>query len=267
MKIDIKNNKKLTSFLLAGAITLSTVTITGCIPKTDETSNTKQETPTPEVVEYDIVDSSDIKEAFKTQVIDVPGEDFKLIIEYRLDPETKKEWHTTADKKIYTTVYTEGLPNNTKVYIDNIHTDVKLISTYPEMNGITQDSIDDEIHNSLMYGFPISDTTKYRAINIIEGQTISFISSPAYGSDTTEKSISEERYTEDDYLKRGVYANKISSLYGLLIQKDNEEPYGVDVSSEVIVLVTNTITQETITGREKTYVYDRNGSKTEINGN
>ena len=135
------------------------------------------------------------------------------------------------------------------------------------MNGITQDSIDDEIHNSLMYGFPISDTTKYRAINIIEGQTISFISSPAYGSDTTEKSISEERYTEDDYLKRGVYANKISSLYGLLIQKDNEEPYGVDVSSEVIVLVTNTITQETITGREKTYVYDRNGSKTEINGN
>ena len=146
MKIDIKNNKKLTSFLLAGAITLSTVTITGCIPKTDETSNTKQEPPTPEVVEYDIVDSSDIKEAFKTQVIDVPGEDFKLIIEYRLDPETEKEWHTTADKKIYTTVYTEGLSNNTKVYIDNIHTDVKLISTYPEMNGITQDSIDDEIH-------------------------------------------------------------------------------------------------------------------------
>lgn len=82
-----------------------------------------------------------------------------------------------------------------------------------------------------------------------------------------KKSISEERYTEDEYLKHGVYANKISSIYGLLIQKGNDEPYGVDVSSDVIVLVTNTLTQESITGREKTYVYNRNGNRTEINGN
>ena len=270
MKIEIKNNKKLTAFLLAGAITLSTVTITGCIPISNETSNTdnqEQETNTPEVIDYDIVDSSDIKEAFKTQVIDVPGEDFKLVIEYNLDSETAKEWRTTADKKIYTTVYTEGLPTGTRVYIDSVHTTAKLISTYSDMNGITQDTIDDEIHNSLMYGFPISNTTKYNALNIIEGQSISFISSPTYGSDTTKKSISEERYTEEEYLKHGVYANKISSIYGLLIQKGNEEPYGVDVPSDVIVLVTNTLTQESITGREKTYVYDRNGNRTEINGN
>lgn len=268
MKIEIKNNKKLTAILLAGAITLSTISITGCIsPSSEKTSTEQEQTSPPEVIEYDIVDSSDIKEAFKPQILDVPGEDFKLVIEYNLDPDSSKEWHTTADKKIYITVYTKDLPEKTKVYIDNVHTDTKLISTYPNMNGITQDTSDDEIHNNLMYGFPISNTTKYNAINIIEGQTISFISSPSYGSDTTEKSISEERYTEDEYLKHGVYANKISSIYGLLIQKGNDEPYGVDVSSDVIVLVTNILTQETITGREKTYVYDRNGNRTEINGN
>ena len=177
MKIEIKNNKKLTAILLAGAITLSTISITGCIsPSSEKTSTEQEQTSPPEVIEYDIVDSSDIKEAFKPQILDVPGEDFKLVIEYNLDPDSSKEWHTTADKKIYITVYTKDLPEKTKVYIDNVHTDTKLISTYPNMNGITQDTSDDEIHNNLMYGFPISNTTKYNAINIIEGQTISFIS-------------------------------------------------------------------------------------------
>lgn len=43
MKIEIKNNKKLTAILLAGAITLSTISITGCISPSSEKTSTEQE--------------------------------------------------------------------------------------------------------------------------------------------------------------------------------------------------------------------------------
>ena len=99
------------------------------------------------------------------------------------------------------------------------------------MNGITQDSMDDRIHNSLMYGFPISDTVSFYAVNEIEGQNDTFIHGSSLGfSGYSSGYVDEERYVETDYLEGGVYANKISSAYGLLIQNGDNEPYGVDVS-------------------------------------
>ena len=75
--------------------------------------------------------------------------------------------------------------------------------------------------------------------------------------------IDEERYTETDYLKGGVYANKISSVYGLLIQNGDEEPYRVDVSSDVLVLVSNTVEVVYEDGSKKILIYNRDGSYTE----
>ena len=71
--------------------------------------------------------------------------------------------------------------------------------------------------------------------------------------------------TEEEYLKASVYGNKISSVYGLLIQKGDEEPYGVDVSSDIIVLACNTITKkDSISGEITHYQYDKNGNYTII---
>lgn len=73
-------------------------------------------------------------------------------------------------------------------------------------------------------------------------------------------SVSEKRFTESDYLNAGVYANKISSSYGLLIQKGDNEPYGIDVSSDIVILACNTITKVDSSGNEIIYTYDRNGN-------
>lgn len=255
MKIKIKNAEKLTALLLSGTIALST--LAGC---------GKTYVVVPDATEkYDTIDGSNVAEAFKPQVLDVPGENFKLVIEYSLDEKTAAEWRITSDKKIYTKVYTQGLTEDTKVYIDNVHTDTTIVSSYASMNGITQDTMDNRIHNSLMLGFPISNTTPFYAVNSIEGQNDTFISGTTLGiNGYTSGTVIEKRYTEDVYLKYGVYGNKIASVYGLLIQKGDEEPYGVDVSSDVVVLASNTITCEDITGKQKVYVYDRKGNKSEI---
>lgn len=120
--------------------------------------------------------------------------------------------------------------------------------------------MDDRIHNSLMYGFPISDTVSFYGVNEIEGQNSTFITGSFYGfSGYSSGTIDEERYKESDYLKAGVYANKISSSYGLLIQDGDLEPYGVDVSSDILVLVSNTIEKKYDNGKVEITEYDRNG--------
>lgn len=212
---------------------------------------------------YDTIDSTGENVTIEPQVLDVKGEDFKLVVEYSLDDNSAKKWKITDNKKITTTVYTKGLPEDVKVYVDNVHTDTTLVASKETMNGITQDSMDDRVHNSLMYGFPINDTTPLICINEIEGQNETFISGYCHGlNGMTSGTVTEKRYEEEDYLENGVYGNKISSSYGLLIQKGDNEPYGIDVSSDVVILASNTIVKEKADGTQKIYTYNRDGSYT-----
>lgn len=142
------------------------------------------------------------------------------------------------------TINTVGLPENTKVWIDNIHMDTSIVGTQKKMDGITQDTMDDRIHNSKMIGFPISNEIKLYTTNSIEGQDKDFIQGTFFGlsgySSTGE--FKQERYEESDYLEKGVYANKISSIFGLLVQGPNEkEPHGVDISDDINIRVYDTV--------------------------
>ena len=52
----------------------------------------------------------------------------------------------------------------------------------------------------------------------------------------------EKRFLESDYLEAGVFANKITSVCGLLIQEEGkDEPYGVDVLSTLRVDFCNVV--------------------------
>lgn len=212
---------------------------------------------------YDVIDSQGENVKILPQEIEVPGEKFKLVIEYYLDEDSSKKWTITDNKKLYTKVYTKGLPEGMKVWIDNIHTDVSIVASRETMNGILQDTMDDRIHNSLMYGFPISDSVYFYGVNIIEGQNDTFIKGSYRGfNGYSSGTVEEKRYTEKKYLESGVYANKIISSYGLLIQVGDNEPYGVDVSSDVVVLAYNKIVTEYESGKKEIRTYNRDGSYT-----
>ena len=214
--------------------------------------------------EYDILktvddESTDNILSGVTQIVDVPGEDFKLKVIYSSDA---KEWRITSDKTLNMEIYTEGLPSEKEVYIDNIHTDTSIVSTKAQIDGIKQDTMDDRIHNSLMYGFPISDTNSYYGINEIEGENKEFIEGYVCGYNSyTNGSITQKRFLESEFLSSGVWANKIDSVIDLIIvNKSTGEIRTVSVPSILLVEANNKIKYDDGT----VYEYDHQGKKREL---
>lgn len=216
---------------LAGMIGCS-VLLSGC-SSSDTVANS--------TVIYDVLDTTN-KESLQegvTQILDVPGQDFKLVVSYYCSLSEEERWTITSTKKIDIEVRTDGLTEGKEVYIDNVHTDTIICSHFPSVEGITQDSMDDRIHNSLMLGFPIADDNFYYGTNQIEGQNDTFIKGSFYGFNSySSGTIKEERYEESDYLERGVYANKISSVFDLIIvDKNKNKTSCISVDSDIQVSV------------------------------
>lgn len=208
-----------------------------------------------------------------SKVISVPGEDFQLSLCYSIVPpegvsEDDFKWRVTNDKNLNIEVHTVNLPEGYRVWIDNVHIDTFIEATDPYFNGITQDTMDDHVHTALIMGFPISNTTHYSSTNLISGQDKDFIEGTfrAYCSETSGTArgeLMQQRYVDEDYLKKGVYANKIGLIYGLLIQGPNDpEPYGVDVPDELHVYVYNRVEKyDSTKGVINVYEYDVNGNE------
>lgn len=205
--------------------------------------------------EYDIVNSgqNDDLSSGLTQILDIPGEDFKLVTEYNCDDESKREWRITSDKFLSIKAYTQDLPDDVSVWIDNIHVDISIKSVYAAFDGIKQDEMDDHVQNSLMLGFPIGNNINYYGEISIEGSNETFISGTAYGNGTYSKGdITEKRYTESDYIEFGVWGNKFNVVYDLLIQGPyDKDPRNVSVKTDFAVQISDSEIKYTQNGDGK----------------
>lgn len=233
---------------------LKLIAFSAVLAASSNSCGTETELATQSVV--DTIDSNseeDIINGF-TKELEVPGEKFKLRVKYDcIEIGDNKKWTITSDKKIMLTINTVGLPKDTKVWIDNIHIDTSIVGTRKKMDSIIQDTMDDRIHNSKMIGFPISDEIKLYTTNSIQGQDKDFVQGTFFGLSGYSSSgeLKQERYEESDYLGRGVYANKISSIFGLLVQGPNEiEPHGVDTWDDINIRVYDTVAIQTDKGIE-----------------
>jgi hypothetical protein len=183
-------------------------------------------------------ENSDFLTAGLIQKLEIPGENFKLVTEYTGKSDSEKLWRVTANKTLYLKIYTENLPNDTKVYIDNIHVDTSIKSELAAMDGIQQDTMDDRVHNALMMGFPVGNDICYYGAVAIEGTNDKFISGTFYGYNGIESgTLKQERYTELDYRKNfRVTHNRIHIVYDLLIKAPKDEiPRNVSVETEFLV--------------------------------
>ena len=241
----MKNIKNLNVRSIAVALaTGSILTLCGCSP---HELAPDEEYDTVSISSGDSSLSAELK-----QILDVPGQDFKLVTLYSCDNASKREWRITSDKFLYLEVSTQGLPENVEVYIDNVHIDTSIKSKYAVMDGILQDSMDDHVHSSQLVGFPISDNTSYYGVNAIEGSNEQFIQGTLHGyNGYLNGDVSSKRFTEQKYLELGVYANKIQVVYDLLVKGPNDKDFSnVSVCSDFLVPVTNL---ETEVEEEKTY--------------
>lgn len=243
-------DKKTLLVALASAFSLS---VTGCSSEM-----------APDKSNIDMIDTNEFQNEEEDLKIskqeNINGEDFKLNIDYIC--ENGSEWRINDTKKIYMSINTVGLPDNKEVYIDNIHSDTYIVSTKAIYNGIKQDTMDDRIHNGLIYGFPISDTNNYYGCNTIEGQNSEFIQSFTYAyQGTMSSAVSTKRRLESDFLEKGVYANQIENVIDLIIiDKDTNEIRTVSVSSNILIKINNRVTFIE-NNQEIIYEYDMNGNK------
>lgn len=228
--------KSVYSFIIGGSLAGSLVTLNGCDQKAVTTNNVD-----PEIMMDTTKDGDEVIYKPKEHKISVKkendGEDlFKLVVTYYTD---EKEWRATSDRALYMDIHTEGLDDKYDVYIDNIHTDTSIVSTYLDYNGIKTDSMDDRIHNSVDRGFSISNDNHYIGINIIEGQndTITEI----FTSESSS-SVKTNRVSEEDLLIKGVYANLVDSVFGLiLVNKETNEVSWIDIRDSIVIPVNNII--------------------------
>jgi hypothetical protein len=235
MKLKNIKNLKINVGALALLATISLATLTGC--------SGKELAP---VENYDVVGEHQVEDngllsRGLIQTLDVQGESFKLKTEYSCDSETQRAWRVTSDKFLYLKIYTENLPEDYEVYIDNIHIDTSIKSKYASVDGILQDTMDDRIHNAQMIGFPIGNDICYYGVNAIEGCNNEFIQGTFYGySGYSTGTVTQERYTEADYKDLGVYANKVQIVYDLLVKGSADTDYrNISVSTDFIVPISD----------------------------
>lgn len=246
--------KKLTALALAGVLTFS---VGGC---GTELGSDKSDMDVLSTTDENV---SDLSKGV-VQEKEVDGEDFKLVIEYF--SETGSDWRITDTKRMWMQINTSGLSSSLEVYIDNVHTDTSIVSEKSAIySGILQDTMDDRIHNSLMLGFPISDTVSYLGCNVIEGQNSEFIEGWTHGyNGSYNTAVETKRYKESDYLKEGVYYNQIDSVIDLIVvDKNTNEKRTVSVFSNILVEVNHRITFKE-GDKLVTYEYDKNGNSKKV---
>lgn len=169
--------KKIT---LLAAVLATAAMFTGC---------TIEDEYVPVDTEVQVMETNDMGIPSLSQTLDIPDEDFKLVCEYGTNGYDLNNWRVTDPKQISMKVHTQGLPDGYDVVIDHVHADISLLSISPQINGITQDSMDDAFGS--------------------------------YGS----LSSSYERLTENNIIQVGTYGEKISVVYDISIKKPGSDKY------------------------------------------
>ena len=156
-------------------------------------------------------------------------EGLEFITTYNTGDYDLSRWRITDSKTINMTAKVTNVPEGATILIEHVHIDMSLKSTNPQLDGLSQDSMDDSYHGTSQDGFWINEKYPYQNKFAIEGFSKDLIDgwtfvcgSYGYGS------ISQERLTEKNLTTYGkVYANKMQVVYDILIKYPKEDFYHV----------------------------------------
>ena len=179
----------------------------------------------PEEKNLEVLNTLDGSTLEKTHEI----EDLKFITTYDTGDYDLSRWRITDSKTINMTAKVTNVPEGTTILIEHVHIDMSLKSTNPQLDGLSQDSMDDSYHGTSQDGFWINEKYPYQNKFAIEGFSKDLIDGwtfvcGSYGSG----SISQERLTVKNLTTYGkVYANKMQVVYDILIKYPKEDFYHV----------------------------------------
>ncbi len=212
-------------------LTFATI-LSGC----DETGTDNKDTTT------DTIKENSAGVPSLSQTFSVKDEDFSLLVDYDLGKYDLNKWHITDNKNIGMTVKTQNLPDGYEVSLDHVHADITIKSTEEQVNGITQDTMDDTYHGTSQDGFYIDNDNEYYNIFNIEGYTEHFYQLWSYYYGTDSRYL---RLTESNLLDAGVYAEKLTVVYDVAIKKPGiDKKYVKSVISEILIPVSTDTTKK-----------------------
>ncbi len=156
-------------------------------------------------------------------------EGFEFVTTYDTGDYDLNRWRITDSKVINMTAQVRNVPSDATVLIEHVHIDMSLKSTSPQLDGLSQDNMDDSYHGTSQDGFLVSDKYRYQNMFTVEGFSKDLIDGwtfvcGSYGSG----SITQERLTEKNLVLYGkVYANKMQVVYDVLVKYAGEDFYHV----------------------------------------
>lgn len=162
------------------------------------------------------------------KVLNLPHdiEQFKFNTTYDVGKYSFDKWRITDSKNIKFTATVENVPEGAEVLIEHAHVDISLKSTHPQLDGLSQDSMDDTYHGVKQDGFYLNKQYPYENTFAIEGFSKEIIEGwEFYCGDYGSGSVDSRRLTEESLIKEGVYANKLQVVYDLLIKYKGEDKY------------------------------------------
>lgn len=153
----------------------------------------------------------------------------EFITTYNTGDYDLSRWRITDSKVINMTAEVTNVPEGATVLIEHVHIDMSLKSTNPQLDGLSQDYMDDSYHGTSQDGFFISDKYQYQNKFAVEGFSKDLIDGwmfvcGSYGAG----SITQQRLTEKNLVQYGnVYANKMQVVYDVLVKYADEDFYHV----------------------------------------
>jgi hypothetical protein PPSC2_p0464 len=156
-------------------------------------------------------------------------EGFEFITTYNTGDYNLSRWRITDSKVIDMSAEVANIPEGATVLIEHVHIDMSLKATNPQLDGLSQDNMDDSYHGTSQDGFFISDKYPYQNKFAIEGFSKDLIDGWMFVcGDYGSGSISQERLTEKNLVQYGnVYANKMQVVYDILVKYADEDFYHV----------------------------------------
>ena len=156
-------------------------------------------------------------------------EGLEFITTYNTGDYDLSRWRITDSKVINMTAEVINVPEGATVLIEHVHIDMSLKSTDPQLDGLSQDNMDDSYHGISQDGFFISDKYQYQNKFAVEGFSKDLIDGWMFVcGDYGSGSISQERLTEKNLVQYGnVYANKMQVVYDVLVKYADEDFYHV----------------------------------------
>ncbi|MFU1798191.1 hypothetical protein ACM1RC_30345 [Paenibacillus azoreducens] len=163
----------------------------------------------------------------------------KVTTSYDLGSYKLENWRITDTKSVTFSVGVKKAQAGTELLVEHVHSVVAIKATSPQLNGLTQDSMDNSYHGTSQDGFLINPKYPYSNVFAIDGFSKDLIDGWMFAvGDYGEGRITQKRLTEGNLRDSGAYGSEVVFIYNLLVKAPGDDKYHVETLEDRFIVPT-----------------------------